>query len=149
MRSSRLYSASAALIAALFLATACASGSGGGITVSAAWARPTVGVDKPTGAYLTIANTSGQADALLSVSSPAASSVEIHETSTDQSGMTGMHPISRIDVAAGATVKLQPGGLHLMISGPTRSLQVGDRLELDLVFERAGTIVVSAEIREG
>jgi periplasmic copper chaperone A len=60
-----------------------------------------------------------------------------------------MHPIARIDVAAGATVKLQPGGMHLMITGPTRSLHVGDRLELDLVFERAGTIVVSAEIREG
>ena len=47
-------------------------------------------------------------------------SVEMHETSTDQSGMTGMQPIARIDVGAGATVRLEPGGMHLMIIGLDR-----------------------------
>ena len=149
MRSSSHFSARAALVATLLLIAACSSGSGGGVSISAAWVRPSLGADQPTAAYLTITNTSGQADMLVSASSPAAGAVEIHQTTTDGSGMTGMDAMSGIDVAAGATVKLDPGGMHLMITGLTRSLNVGDSLELHLVFQHAGTIVVSAEVRQG
>ncbi|MFI5254926.1 MAG: copper chaperone PCu(A)C [Candidatus Limnocylindrales bacterium] len=134
---------------ALFLAIACAAGPGGGVSVTDAWVRPTTGADLSTAAYLTIANTTGQADALLSVSSPAATSVEMHLTSMDSMGMTGMQPISRIDVAAGATTTLEPGRMHLMVMGLGKALAVGDRIELDLVFEHAGRVVVEAEVRQG
>ncbi len=60
-----------------------------------------------------------------------------------------MHPVDRVDVPAGATVALEPGGYHLMIEGLTAPLRAGDRLELDLVFQRAGRIVVEADIRDG
>ena len=118
-------------------------------TISGAWARPAMGMDKPAAAYMTITNSSSQADALFSVSTLAATSVEIHETTTDASGMTGMHPVDRINVPAGGTVTLEPGGFHLMIMGLTTPLEVGSTLELDLVFERAGKVVVQAEVREG
>jgi copper(I)-binding protein len=67
----------------------------------------------------------------------------------DASGMTGMVEMASVEVAAGATVKLLPGGMHLMITGLTRSLKVGEALELDLVFQHAGKIVVNAEVRQG
>lgn len=118
-------------------------------TVSGAWVRPPMGTDQAAAGYMVIANSSGQADALLSASSPSASSVEIHQTSTDMSGMTGMQPIARLDVPAGGTVKLEPGGYHLMIMGLAKPLAVGDKLELDLVFEHAGKVVVQAEVRQG
>ena len=63
--------------------------------------------------------------------------------------MMGMHPVDRVDVPAGATVALAPGGYHLMIAGLTAPLQAGDRLELDLVFQRAGRIIVEADVRHG
>ena len=148
MRSSRPFSASAGLLAVLILAAACATGSGAGLSVSDAWVRPTTSLAAPTAAYLTIVNASSQADVLLSVTSPAAASVEMHETTMDSSGMTGMQPIDRVEVAAGATVKLKPGGMHLMIM-VTKALEAGGRIELDLVFEHAGTIVVEAEVRQG
>ena len=117
-------------------------------TIAGAWARPApVGGD--TAAYLTITTGAGQADALLSASSPGANMVQVHEVSTDASGMTGMHPIDRLDIPAGTTVTLEPGGHHLMVMGVTSELAVGGKLELDLVFEHAGKIVVQAEIRQG
>ena len=58
----------------VLLAAACSAGSSGAVTVSEAWARPAAGLDQPDAAYLVISNRSGQADALLSVSSPGASS---------------------------------------------------------------------------
>lgn len=135
-----------ASIAALFVQAAC-SGSGGALAIEQVWARPApAGAD--SAAYFTITG-AGRADALLSASSPGASMVELHEVSTDAAGMTGMHPLERLDIPDGGTVRLEPGGFHLMIMGLTSELAVGGTLELDLVFEHAGKVVVQAEIRQG
>jgi copper(I)-binding protein len=75
--------------------------------------------------------------------------VQLHEVSTDAQGMTGMHHIDRLDIPAGQAVRLEPGGYHLMLMGLTAELEVGGTLELTLVFERAGSVVVQAEIRQG
>ena len=63
--------------------------------------------------------------------------------------MAGMQPMAQLEVAAGATVSLQPGGMHLMLTGLTGPLRVGDHVELDLAFQHAGTVVVDAEVRQG
>jgi periplasmic copper chaperone A len=120
----------------------------GAAQVADAWARPGA-AGAESAAYLTITAPSGQADALLSASSPAANMVQLHEVSTDAEGMTGMHHIDRLDIPAGQTVRLEPGGYHLMLMGLTGELEVGGTLELTLVFERAGSVVVQAEIRQG
>ena len=132
--------------AAPSVASPLASGS---VAVSDAWVRPAPTTDTATAGYLTITNGGGQNDALLSATSPVAGSVEVHETSLDSSGMAGMHPVDRIPVPAGGTVKLEPGGYHLMIMGLSRTLAAGDTVELDLVFEHAGKVVVLAEVRQG
>ena len=117
-------------------------------TIVRAWARP--GADgAQTAAYFTVKGAAGQADALLSASSPDAEAVELHEATTDASGMMGMRPIDHLDIPAGEAIELKPGGFHLMVMGLTRELAVGGTLELDLVFERAGKVVVQAEIRQG
>ena len=140
-----------AAVAALVLA-ACSGSAGASpspaITISDAWVRVT-GPGLPAAGYLTIANQGSTADALVSASSPDAASVEVHETSTDSSGMVGMAPVARLSCPVGATVALAPGGYHLMISGLTRTLATGDRLELDLEFEHAGRVIVQAEVRQG
>ena len=61
--------------------------------------------------------------------------------------MMGMQAIARVEVGPRATVRLEPGGMHLMINGLMRQLQAGDRMELDLMFEHAGKIVVQADVR--
>ena len=129
--------------------SACSNGTTAAPTVSDAWVRPSTALDKPTAAYLVISNPADSADALVGASSPAAASVEIHETSTDVSGMTGMHPIDRIAIPSGGSVALEPGGYHLMLTGLTAPLAAGDMVDLELEFEEAGVVAVEAVVREG
>jgi len=137
---------------ALIGSSACSSGSQPGsspaVTVSGAWVRITGGLDQPAAGYLTIDNHGSADDALLSASSPRAGSVELHETMPEMSGMIGMDSVTRVSCPAGGSVAFAPGGYHLMISGLSGQLKAGDLLELDLVFEHAGTIVVQAEVRQ-
>jgi periplasmic copper chaperone A len=119
------------------------------LNVTDAWVRPPQGADRPAGAYAVI-HGGAEDDALLSVSSSAAMMVEVHETTTDASGMTGMHPIERLEIPAGETVTLQPGGYHLMLMDVMAgAIEVGKTVELHLTFEKAGEIVVQAEVRSG
>jgi hypothetical protein len=108
-----------------------------------------MGPDRPAAGYLAITNPGGGADALVSASSPIATSVELHESTADASGMMAMHPVDRIDIEAGGTVKLEPGGYHLMLMGVTRMPAVGETVELTLTFEKAGDVVIQAEVKAG
>jgi copper(I)-binding protein len=127
-------------------AVAASAAIAGGLTVEGAWARPgqTGGI---SAAYLTVTNASSADDALLSASSPAAGTVEVHETTTDASGMTGMQTVERVTVPAGGSVDFKPGGHHLMLLELTDAYTQGETIDLALVFEKAGTVNVVAEVR--
>ncbi len=140
------------------LIAACSSGPGGPgatgdgsgtgtLTVTDAWARPSTGLDVPSAAYLTITNGTAENDALLRVSTPAARNPEMHQTSAQDSGMMAMHPVDRIEVPAGQTVKLQPGGYHIMLVDLTAELALGSTIDLTLTFENAGDVHVTAAVR--
>lgn len=144
--------ASVALVLTVILA-GCAAGSTpapsaapAAPVVSGAWVRPPTGPNLPAAGYLTISSSAG--DALTAVSTTVASSVEMHETTT-MSGMTGMQPVSKIEVPAGGSVELKPGGYHLMLMGVNKTLNVGDTVELVLTFEKAGKVTVNAEVKNG
>lgn len=64
------------------------------------------------------------------------------------SGMMQMRPVERIEVPAGQTVELKPGGLHIMLLDVKRTLEPGETIEVTLEFEKAGTQSVTAEVRE-
>ena len=74
-----------------------------------------------------------------------AARVEIHE-SLLVDGMSRMRPRDSIPVAPGATVKLEPAGLHLMLVGLKAPLVAGTRVPLTLVFRDAGTITVELSV---
>lgn len=69
-------------------------------------------------------------------------------TAPGSSGMMQMRPVERIEVPAGATVELKPGGLHIMLLDVKRTLTPGETIEVTLEFEKAGTQSVTAEVRE-
>ena len=101
-------------------------------------------------AYLTISNGSEADDALVDVSAPdVATSVSLHETTTGDDGMTGMHHTPSIAVPAGGTVALEPGGYHVMLEGLQRNLVAGETVRIVLTFERAGPLTVDALVRAG
>ncbi|MER8183419.1 copper chaperone PCu(A)C [Kitasatospora sp. NPDC094015] len=92
--------------------------------------------------YLTVRNEGGDADQLVSVSSPAATSITLH-----RSAETTMQELSSLPVPAHGSLELARGGNHLMIMGWQQPPAVGDELELDLTFARSGTISVKVPVK--
>ena len=133
------------ILAAAIVLAACSNTAP---TVSGAWVRPAA-AGGASAAYFTVTAPSGTADALVSATSPAAGMVMLHETTTDDTGMTGMDDMARVDIPAGASVAFAPGGRHLMLTDLTGPLVPGATIELDLVFEHAGVVAVKAEVRQG
>ena len=137
--------ASIAILAGLL--SACSSGAP---TVADPWVRlPATAAADQTAAYMAITNPGSSADSLLSASSPAAASVELHQSTTDASGMTSMTPVEKLEIPAGGTVELKPGGYHLMMMGLRYQLMAGSKVDIELVFEKAGKVTVKAEVKQG
>ena len=96
--------------------------------------------------YLKLAN-KGPVDRLVSATSPAAGSVEIHSMSMEGDVMK-MRQIDAIELATGQTVELKPGGYHLMLMGLKAPLKVGEKFPLTLKFEKSGEVVVTVNVEE-
>ena len=122
----------------------------GGLVVEGAWARaatrPTDGSGGTSAVYMQLRNPGGELDRLLGATSDVATMTEVHRT-TVEDGVMRMRPAGPIDVPAGETVTLQPGGLHVMLIDLRHDLVAGERLAVTLQFERAGELTVEAEIR--
>jgi copper(I)-binding protein len=100
-----------------------------------------------TAAYMRIEGDARTADQLLDVRAEFAMA-ELHRTTIDASGLATMAPAGPVTVQRGESVRMEPGGLHIMLMGVTRSLSAGEVVELTLVFETAGEVTVRAEVRE-
>ena len=85
-------------------------------------------------AFLSLTNSSETDHALVAAESDASKVVELH-THLMEDGMMKMRRVEKIDLPAGETVRLQPGGLHLMLIGLTRQLSPGEDVQIKLVFE--------------
>lgn len=119
----------------------------GALTLGHPWARPAPSGATTGAGYLTITNTGASADRLTGGSTPAAARLEIHEMSM-AGGVMRMRPVSGgLDIPAGATVALKPGGYHVMLIGLKRPLNVGDRIPATLTFQRAGTVKVEFQVQ--
>jgi copper(I)-binding protein len=75
-----------------------------------------------------------------------ASNVMIHETST-VNGQSQMRMHEQLAVAPGKSVALQPGGLHVMLSGFKKSPLIGQTVPLVLVLSNGETVAVAAVVR--
>ena len=116
------------------------------LDVENAWAAPTPGGVDVSAGYLTLVNNTAAEDALLSVSSPRAERVEVHEM-TMEGGVMQMRPVARLTIAPGQSIELAPNGRHLMFYGVTPPFAVDETILVRLTFEHAGEIDVSLPVR--
>jgi periplasmic copper chaperone A len=120
----------------------------GGIHVTDAWARPTIGQGRVAAAYMTITNAGEGDDALVGVTSPKAEKVEMHQTKMGDDGVMRMRPVEHgIPVPAGGKVEFAPGGYHLMVMGLGEPLNEGSDLPLTLTFTEAGSVDLVVPVR--
>lgn len=117
----------------------------GDLTIRGAFARP--GTSGGTSAlYFTVRNDGRADDAVIEAQSEVASAVELHETVIENE-RARMRPVVSIAVRAGASVELKPGGYHVMLIGLRRDLREGDRVAVQVAFERAGRVTLEAPVR--
>jgi hypothetical protein len=90
--------------------------------------------------YLAISNAGAEPDRLVGVSSTIAKSVSLHQSRVDANGVASMSPVEMLEIPAGETVLLEPGGYHIMFMGLTGRFSEGDMLPVTLTFEKAGAI---------
>jgi copper(I)-binding protein len=89
--------------------------------------------------------------ALVSAASPVAKMTEVHEMNMEN-GVMKMRAVERIALPAGKTVKLEPGGYHIMLMDLAKPLKTGDMVPITLTVEtldkKRRTVEVQAEVRE-
>ncbi|MEL6118985.1 MAG: copper chaperone PCu(A)C [Pseudomonadota bacterium] len=90
--------------------------------------------------YMTITNQGSTADALVGVTADFPR-VMIHQT-VEEDGIAKMKHVDRIEIPAGETVKLLPGGFHVMFMGLEEPLKDGETIPATLIFEQAGEVEV-------
>jgi copper(I)-binding protein len=112
------------------------------------YARATMPGQTSGAAYLTLENKGKNSDKLVSITSPAAKSVEIHTMSMEGNVMK-MREVSHIEIKPGAKVTMKPGdGYHIMLVGIQQPLKAGDQVPLTLNFEKSGKVEVSAQVAD-
>jgi copper(I)-binding protein len=119
----------------------------GDLVITQAWSRATPGGAKIGGGYLTIENKGTVADRLIGGSADVADKVQVHEMAMNNGVMT-MRPLDQgLTIEPGKTVKLAPGGYHLMLMDLKSPLKQGDKLPVTLEFEKAGKVKLSFDVQ--
>ena len=106
--------------------------------------RPTIGPRRMTGCYLVL--TASEDDRLVSVMTPMAREAQIHEMAMEGDVMRMRELKDGLPLPAGETVRLQPGGNHLMLLDTRGPLEVGQTVPLALTFEKAAPVTVLATV---
>lgn len=114
------------------------------VEVKDAWARAVMPGQKATGAFMKI--TAKEGATLVGVSSPAAGVTQLHEMKLEGSIMT-MRPVPALDLPAGKTVELKPGGYHVMLMDLKAPLKKDSTLPLTLTFKDAKGVQSKLEIK--
>ena len=114
------------------------------LTFSDVQLRATVAGMLSSAAYLTITNNSISDDQLIAARAAMAQRVEIHSMEMENGVMRMQAVDGGLAIAAGDSLTLAPGGLHIMLMGLTTDLAPGTQHEIILVFEKAGEIKLTA-----
>jgi len=117
------------------------------VSVRDAWVR-----EAPPGAammagYMVLQNKTSRPQVLVAASSSSFETVMIHRTIAKE-GMTGMEHAPKIELLPKASLLFAPGGYHLMLLNPKRTLHAGDRVDITLEFRGGLVLPVAYEVRK-
>ena len=114
------------------------------VKVEDAWVRGTVATQKATGAFMRLTPSANAR--LVEARSPVAGVVEIHEMAMENDVMR-MRQVPGLDLSAGRTLELKPGGYHVMLMDLKQPLKAGEQVPITLVFEDAAQKRFTQEIK--
>jgi len=141
----------ASIIAASFLLAALGlanpAGAAGKLKVEGAWIR-TPPPDAVALAGYAVLRNSGDAPVIVhGANSPDFGAVSIHET-TEADGVQRMQALDTVEITPGASVVFAPGGKHLMLMRPSRSLSSGAAVKIHFDTNDSDGIDASFIVRD-
>lgn len=117
------------------------------IQIGQSWALATPPAVQVGAGYATITNAGAQPDRLLGADTQVAGKVEIH-LMRHENGLMTMRPLSDgVEIPAGGTLELQPGGVHLMFLDLIRPLKPGETFPVTLDFQHSGPVEAEFTVR--
>ena len=118
----------------------------GALEISHPWTRATPPTAQAGGGFLTITNKGMTPDRLVAARSAVSDRVEVHEMKMDGNVMRMRELEKGLEIPAGATVMLKPGGFHIMFMGLKAPFAKDAKVPLTLVFEKAGSIDIELDV---
>ncbi len=119
------------------------------VSFSRPWALATKPGQKNGAAYMELE--ASEAAVVTKLESPQAKAVEVHSMTEDK-GVMKMRKLDRLDLPARTSVKLQPGGLHLMLIGLKKPMKAGDTVVVKMTIvgadKKETTMQVDVSVRE-
>jgi periplasmic copper chaperone A len=112
--------------------------------VEGAWVRSSVAGQQGTGAFMRL--TATEATQLVGVSTPVAGVAEVHEMKMEGDVMK-MRAMDKLDLPAGRTIELKPGGYHLMLLDLKQPLKQGSTVPMTLLFRDAKGVESKLELK--
>ena len=132
------------VLLAAVLGASAAQAQANSVKVENAWARATPPRAEVGAVYLTL--TASAADRLVGVSTPVASTAEVHEMSVEN-GVMRMRETPGVMLPAGQPVVLGPGGYHVMLMGLKAPLKQGQTIPLHLTFASSPPVDAVATVQ--
>jgi len=126
------------LFLAFLLVSSSAFAESGNVQFIDGWIKQLPPVVPMRAGYMIIKNDSKQPMEVISLTSDAFETVEMHETKMED-GMMKMIELETIPLSAQSSVELKPGGKHLMLITPIQPLQIGDIVEVIATFRNDST----------
>lgn len=112
----------------------------GDLELSGAVAKAMLPGQPVGGGTVTMKNDGASDDRLVSVTSPVAGRVEMHEMAMVNDVMRMRKMAAGIVIPAGKTVDMTSGDLHFMFYNVSKPFAEGDKVPLTLTFEKAGKV---------
>jgi periplasmic copper chaperone A len=131
-------------MATLLALAACGGGDPAPPAQPAATVRMAAVPGRPASGYFQL-RIDGDRGALLSVTSPQAGRIEMHET-MNMANMTSMRALGQVPVRDGETLSFTPGGRHLMVYDVSHAVAAGQRIDLVLHFQRGDPVTLAATL---
>lgn len=142
----RIFACCATMFTLADLPAEAGDATAGDLVITQAWSRATPSGAKIAGGYLTVENKGSAPDRLIGGSGENIGKVEVHEMAMNNGVMT-MRPLDKgLAIEPGKTVKLAPGGYHLMLMDLKQPFKQGDKVPLTLEFEKAGKVSLSLDV---
>lgn len=120
----------------------------GSLQITAPAIRATLPNQPVAGGFLTITNNGPEPDRLVGGSAEFATDIQIHEMAVENDVMKMRELGEGLEIPAGGTVELKPGGYHLMFMKISEPMKDGETRKAKLVFENAGGVDVEFDVRD-